>query len=374
MNAERSWQRWLWPLSSALLWSAILALAVVWGLHNVYELPLQPDQFRFERPWVGWLLPAAWLPLLSHLVWQDAAAPRWRFSQVASLASLRAGSRARWRRSLIGMRTAALLAMVLAAMGPQSIHARQQSEIEGIDIMLVLDLSLSMQAADIAPNRFVAMQHVVDAFIQRRANDRLGAVVFGREAYTLSPLTTDLQALRASLHSLELGVVDGRGTAIGNGLGTGLNRLRRSRAKSRTVILLTDGDSNSGNISPVEATELAKTMGVKVYTILMGQSGQAQVQRGVDLFGRPLWDRGNFPVNPELLQKMASRTGGEAFRAADRRQLEQSFHAILNRLEKSQILDVGKIYGELYPAFLWPALLLLLLEQLLALTWLRRWP
>lgn len=374
MTAKKS----RWRVLAPWLWCVVCGVAaiavVLFGVERVYEVPLRPESFRFERPWVVWFLPAAWVAVAGRLWLQERSRRSWHFSRVATLAPLAGGLRPTLRQGLIGLRFAALLLLIVGAMGPQSIHARQQTEVEGIDILLVLDLSLSMQAADIAPNRFTATQHVVDAFIVRRPNDRIGAVIFGREAYTLLPLTTDTQALRTMIDELQLGVIDGRGTAIGNALGVALNRLRHSKAKSRVVILLTDGDSNSGNISPTEAAELATTMGAKVYTILMGQSDQAQVQRGVDLFGRPLWDRGNFPVNPQLLSQMAKRTGGEAFQAADRRQLEQSFHAILNRLEKTKIADLGKVFGELYPACLWPALLLLLLEQALALTWLRRWP
>jgi Ca-activated chloride channel family protein len=199
-------------------------------------------------------------------------------------------------------------------------------------------------------------------------------VIFGRDAHTLLPLTTDHEALRSMIAELELGVIEGRGTAIGNGIGTALNRLRRSDAKSKVVILLTDGDSNSGNVSPLQAADFAKALGVKVYTVLMGRTDNAPVQSGLDLFGRPLFDRGNFPVNPELLKQVAAQTGGEAFQVADRAALERSFHVILDHLERSQIEDAGRVYGELFPAFLAPALAFLLLEILLASLVQRRWP
>jgi Ca-activated chloride channel family protein len=231
-----------------------------------------------------------------------------------------------------------------------------------------------MQAADIKPSRFVATQIVVDDFITRRANDRIGAVIFGRDAYTLLPLTTDHQALRTLINELQLNMIDGQGTAIGNAIGVALNRLRHSDAKSKVVILATDGNSNSGNVSPLQAADFAHTLGVKVYTILMGRSSDALIQKGVDIFGRPLFDRGNFPINPELLKKVASQTRGEAFQVTDREGLERSFHTILDRLEKSQIEDAGRIYGELFPAFVWAALLLLLVEITLNSLVLRRWP
>jgi Ca-activated chloride channel family protein len=199
-------------------------------------------------------------------------------------------------------------------------------------------------------------------------------VVFGRDAYTLMPLTSDKDMLRTAIAELELGMIEGRGTAIGNAVGVALNRLRASKAKSRVMILLTDGDSNSGNIAPDEAAEFAKHLRVKLYTVLMGRSDDAPVKRGVDLFGRPLFGGANFPVNPELLKRMAQATGGEFYLASDRQGLERSFHAILDTLEKSDIEDAGAIYGELFPAFVGPAVLLLALEALLGTLLFRRWP
>ena len=231
-----------------------------------------------------------------------------------------------------------------------------------------------MQASDILPDRFRAMKVVVDDFIRRRPNDRIGAVIFGRDAYTLLPLTTDKEALRGLIQELELELIDGRGTAIGNALGTSLNRLRNSTAESRIVILLTDGDSNSGNISPDQAAEFAATMGVRVYTILMGRDADAPIATGTDIFGRPVMDRGEFPINPELMRDIAERTGGESYVVGDRESLERSFHSILDTLERSEIEDAGHVYGDLYPAFLWPAMALLGLEVLVLGIYLRRWP
>jgi len=351
-------------------------------------VPIEPESFQFERLWAGLLLPAGLLVLAAHYVHAERG-PRLAISRAHDLASVaRVGWRQWIRHAPIGARVVAVTLIAVGLMGPQSIHARDSAQLEGIDIVLTLDLSLSMQAGDIQPNRFRATQQVVDDFVHRRPDDRIGAVVFGRDAYTLMPLTTDKEALRGAIAELELGMVDGRGTAIGNAVGTALNRLRDSEAESRVIILLTDGDSNSGNVSPEQAAEIARTMphplgeegpngersGIKIYTILMGRSDDAPVQQGTDIFGRPMFDRGNYPINPELLREMAETTGGEYFQVSDREGLERSFHAILDRLERSEIEDTGRVYGELYPAFLWPALLLLLLELLLRTLVLRRWP
>lgn len=362
-----------------LLWSLlILALGLAVTAYLVqawYEVPLRPQNVRFERGWAWPLLFTAPLVFLARGWFNKLRAPRLRVSRGRELMSL---PKSRWRSALddalIGTRVTAVALLAAGVMGPQSIHARDQTEVQGIDIVLTLDMSGSMQAADIRPNRFTATQQVVDDFIGRRPNDRIGAVIFGREAYTLLPLTTDHEALRSMITALALGNIDGRGTAIGNAIGVSLNRLRSSKAKSKVVILLTDGDSNSGNVSPTQAAEFAKALGVKVYTVLMGRSSDAIVQQGTDLFGRPLFDRGSFPIRPELLKKVSSATGAEAFQVADREALERSFHTILDRLQKSQIEDPGRIYGELFPALVGPALFLIALELLLGTLVLRRWP
>ncbi|MDH5676716.1 MAG: VWA domain-containing protein [Myxococcales bacterium] len=362
------------PLLASLLLTAPVAAAVVWAIEAFYGVPLDEKSFRFERPDALWLVAAAPLALIVRGFLRRKRAPRLRVSRGFELRAAPQGLRA-WLPALhTALRVVALLLLALALMGPQSIHARDATEVEGIDIVVALDLSLSMQAADIKPNRFEATKQVVGDFIRRRPNDRIGSVIFGRDAYTLLPLTTDHEALRTMVAELQLGMIEGRGTAIGNAIGVAINRLRRSQAKSKVVILATDGDSNSGNVSPTQAADFASALGVKVYTILMGQSGDAPVQTGLDLFGRPLFDRGNFPVNPELLREVATQTGGEAFEVSDREGLEKSFHKILDALEKSQIEDAGRVYGELFAVFLAPALLLLLLELLLGVLVLRRWP
>lgn len=385
--------RFLLPAIWTLFFLVPTVYVLAWLVEAYFGVPLAENSFRFERPWAALLLPAGLLVLIARGWVQDQRAPRLMLSRVHDLAVVgRRGWRTWARHAPTGARVVAVLLIALGLMGPQSIHARDSAEVEGIDIVLTIDLSLSMQAADIHPNRFVATKEVVDEFIRRRPNDRIGAVIFGREAYTLMPLTTDKEALRSAISELELNMIDGRGTAIGNAVGTALNRLRNSQAESRVVILLTDGDSNSGNVSPQQAAEIARTLphprnqtesdpeaaarrrGVRLYTVMMGRSEDARVQHGTDVFGRPLWDRGNFPINPDLLREMAENTGGEYFQATDRQGLERSFHRILDELERSEIEDTGRVYGELFPAFLWPALVLLVLEMIASTLLLRRWP
>jgi Ca-activated chloride channel family protein len=365
---------WVRPLAFTLVLGALVLTSVALVIERVYEVPLDEESLRFERPFAGWLALGALLVWLARGPFLARRSPRLLVSRGEELQSFSRGPRVLVGALVTALRAVCVVLLALGLMGPQSIHARDATEVEGIDIVLVLDLSLSMQAADIKPRRFEATKQVVDEFIHKRANDRIGAVVFGREAYTLLPLTTDHEALRTLVAELELGSIDGHGTAIGNALGVALNRLRKSTAKSRVIVLATDGDSNSGNISPVQAAEFARALGVKVYTVLMGAAGEAPVASGRDIFGRPVFDRGNFPINPELLKKVASETGGEAFQVADRDALEQSFHTVLDRLEKSDIEDAGRVYGELLAAFLAPALALLALELALGAFVLRRWP
>ena len=382
--------RAMMPLAWTFAFLIPMVYVVVYLVEARFDVPLEDGSFRFERPWAALLFAAPALALVARGWVHATRGPRLKISRMRDLARVgRLGWRAWARHATTGARVVALLLMVIAMMGPQSIHARDSSELEGIDIMLTLDMSLSMRAADIRPDRFVATQQVVDGFLQRRPNDRIGAVVFGRDAFTLMPLTTDKTALRAAISELELEMIDGRGTAIGNAVGTSLNRLRDSEAASRVVILLTDGDSNSGNVSPEQAAEIARTMphplgaegpdgeerqGVKIYTILMGQSDEASVQQGTGIFDRPVFGRGSFPINPELLQQMAETTGGEYFQVTDREGLERSFHTILDRLERTEMEDPGRVYGELFGAFAWPAFALLALELLFGTLVLRRWP
>jgi Ca-activated chloride channel family protein len=368
-----SGQRRAWALGWLCAAIFVGAVASMRYLESRYQLLITDEQLRFERPWAALLLLAVPLVWLSRVWVQRSSRPRLLFSRTAALRT----DKTSWRKRMVdlpgGLRSAALALLVVGLCGPQSIHARDTAEVSGIEIILTLDMSRSMEAADIRPTRFRATKAVVRDFIDRRPNDRIGAVVFGRDAYTLLPLTTDREALRTALRGLQLDQIDGRGTAIGNAVGVSLNRLKRSHAKSKVIILLTDGESNAGNVSPSQAAELASTMGVKIFPILMGVSDEAPVQQGTGLFGRALFGTANYPVNPELLDEMAKKTGGEFFLVSDREALEQSFHQILDKLEKTDIEDAGRIYTELFPAFVGPALILLLIE-LLAVLWLRRWP
>lgn len=259
---------------------------------------------------------------------------------------------------------AAIILTSIGLAGPRLRASRRQDlSVEGIDIVVAFDLSTSMLAADFRPkDRITVAKEVLKNFIESRQNDRIGLVVFAAEAYTQCPLTLDYKVLEELLDQVRTGVIVD-GTAIGNALATAVNRLRESDAKSRVVILITDGDNNAGNISPLQAARIAQELGIKVYTILIGKGGRVPYPTGTDLFGRTTYEPVEIDVNPELLQQIAKATGGAYYPATDKESLESGLHAVLDSLEKSKIYEASGTtrYDEWYARFFLPAALLGLL-------------
>ncbi|HET6584026.1 MAG TPA: VWA domain-containing protein, partial [Nannocystaceae bacterium] len=250
---------------------------------------------------------------------------------------------------------AAALLVVAALARPQSTRGAHYVEREGIDIVIALDLSESMEAADLSPNRLGAAQIVIDGFIARRPSDRIGLVVFGSTASSVSPLTTDHGVLRSMVRRLRLGTMDGSTTAIGAGLGMALNRLYESEAETKIIVLLTDGVQNADGLDPETIAAEANDRGVTIYTVLVGQHG------------------GDGSIDPARLERVAASTGGVAYTATDGDALFGSFQGVLDELEKSTIQG-EPVLPELYAWLLWPALALLGLELVLRNTRLRRFP
>jgi Ca-activated chloride channel homolog len=215
---------------------------------------------------------------------------------------------------------------------------------------------------------------VVRDFIRRRKSDRIGVIVFGTNAYVLSPQTLDYQLLDTLVDRLQLSVIDGNQTAIGDAVGSAVARLRRSDARSKVVILLTDGDNNAGLISPEYATHLATQVGCKLYTIQIGNDDEVEVEDGTDLFGHPHYAHHRFPVNPTLLRWMSKSTGGQAFIATDGKKLAESMHEVLNQLEKTRFEASIASFEDLFPFLIVPGVLLVGLDALLRAWWLRRFP
>jgi Ca-activated chloride channel homolog len=363
--------RRLLSLAAPLLWSlGILALAALIYLPGWLS---DGAGLRFENPWFLLGLLAVPLVVAAGML-ERRSAGRLRFPLLGVLTQIGPGYRTYLIPALTGLRTVAVVFLVVALARPQDSTQREETETEGIDIIMTLDVSLSMKAGDLEPNRLAAAKSVVGDFIKRRKNDRIGAVIFAENAYTLCPLTLDYSVLSSMIHEIELGVIGGQATAIGNAVGVSINRLRKSDAKSKIIILLTDGTSNAGNISPEQAARFAQTLGIKVYTVLMGRQDTAQVSQGIDFFKQQVFGVQNVPINRELLVKMSEDTGGAFFEATDRKGLESSFHSILDELERSRIADQGVVYAEVFVFYLWPAIVLMILDLILTLVILRRTP
>lgn len=336
---------------------------------------MAPD-LSFADPEFLWLLVLAPLVLWRALRERNRRVAL-RFSAVNVFAGQRRGLRSHLLWLLPALQLAALVGAAVALARPQERDARiRDLSVEGIDIVIALDLSTSMEAADFRPlNRLHVAKEVLAQFITGRVNDRIGLVVFGGAAYTQAPLTLDYGVLREVISQLRTKVLPD-GTAIGDAMATALNRLRDSDAKSRVVILITDGDNNAGKLSPMDAAAMGKALGIPVFTILVGKGGKVPFPAGTDLFGNVAFTETEIPINPELLQQIARVTGGEYYRATDRAELAEGLQKVLNALERSKILEGGAsaTYREHFHPWLLLAFLALALERLLASTLLRVFP
>ena len=328
---------------------------------------------EFANPHILWLL-AAIVPLTGYYVWRtmqgDATI---RISSVEGLRHAPRTVRYYLRHVPFALRCIALATLIVALARPQSAGHDTRTDAEGIDIVLAIDISGSMLARDFKPDRITAAKEVAGSFVADRYGDRIGLVVFAGEAFTQSPLTTDQSSLQTLLSRIRSGVIED-GTAIGNGLATAINRLRESDAKSKVVILLTDGVNNRGEIAPLTAAAIAQDYGIKVYTIGVGTMGEAPY---------PVFDqRGNLvqtvnmkvEIDEEMLRKIARQTGGEYFRATDKQTL-QSIYDQINSMEKNRVeVSEFTILHEEYLVWVLAALAALLLEFIVSRLILKRIP
>ena len=325
----------------------------------------------FSQPF--WLILLLFIPFVLWRSWFTAKSRGgMRFSSTEALKEAGATWKTRLRWAPGVLRVLGLSLAILAMARPQNLNVIQERFAEGVDIMMVLDTSTSMRAEDFRPNRFEAAKSVGTDFIQGRTSDRVGLIVFAANAYTQAPLTLDYAFLTQMLAEVEVGVIED-GTAIGTALAMAVNRLKETEAKSKVVILLTDGQNNRGELSPETAAEVAKTLGVRVYAIGVGQHGEAPFVVDHPFAGR---QRRMVPVeiDEEMLQAVADMTGGKYFRATNNRALSDIYDQI-GELEKTKIEErVYTDYEELYPMFLFPGLLLLFVEVLLSTTLFRPFP
>ncbi|MDA9803314.1 VWA domain-containing protein [Flavobacteriaceae bacterium] len=326
------------------------------------------SNFEFVNPELFWIL--LLFPLL--LLWfflkknQQTAALK-----ISSLKGFDTSKNwlAKLRPILFVIRLVVLSLIITAMARPRTVdESTRIKTTKGIDIVIAIDVSASMLARDLKPNRLEALKKVASRFIQARPNDRLGLVEYAGESYTKTPLTSDKNIVLSSLKSIKYNTTITGGTAIGMGLATSVNRLKESRAKGKVIILLTDGVNNSGFIDPKIASELAVEFGIKVYTIGLGSNGMALSPIGILPNGSFQYGNIQVEIDEELLNQIAETTGGKYFRATSNTKLEE-IYAEINKLEKTEIEETKyKSYNELFRPLILAAFGLLLFELLLRYT------
>ena len=320
---------------------------------------------HFASPYYLWLLTLL-VPMIGYYVWRTLQGGA--SIQISSVAGVvRAPRTVRYY-----LRHLPFALLVVALARPQDVEQNVRTNTEGIDIMLAIDVSGSMLARDFKPDRITAAKEVAGSFIADRYGDRIGLVAFAGEAFTQSPLTTDQSTLQTLLARIRSGLIED-GTAIGNGLTTAINRLRESDAKSKVIILLTDGVNNQGQIAPMTAAEIAKAQGIRVYTIGVGTEGMAPYP-AIDMFGNLTFVNQKVEIDEKVLKAISDMTGGRYFRATDKEKLKAVYDEI-NQLEKSKIEVMKHIsYHELFLTWALAALGLLFAEFLLSNLVLKRIP
>ncbi|MCE3009048.1 MAG: VWA domain-containing protein [Proteobacteria bacterium] len=334
----------------------------------------------FQSPLYFWLFIPLLIAFMIVFFLQRKREAALQLGSVAALKALPKTWRTRWKGFPLFLKFMALGFLIVALARPQKSDTQVRKNVEGIDIMIVLDVSDSMLIEDMKPlNRMEAAKQVIKDFVQKRVSDRIGVIVFAGESFTLVPLTLDYQLLVDRISEIttaqQARIKDG--TALGVAMANGAGRLRDSTAKSRVMIFLTDGENNSGTIDPLTGLEIAKGYGIKVYSIGLGKDGPTRIpvfQR--DVFGNKVKSYQPFEstVNEDLLGKMASETGGKFFRATREDGLARVFQEI-DQLEKTKI-DVNKFtrYTELYKNYLLWALICYVFAWLLQITLFRRGP
>ncbi len=322
---------------------------------------------KFLHPGMLWLL----LILLPLIIWyvikHKSANPSLGVSTIQPF--IKFGNS--WKVWIIhlcfALRLICISAIIVALARPQSYDSLKNSRVLGTDIIIAMDISGSMSATDFKPNRFVAAKDVATSFVNARTNDNMGLVVFAGESLSLMPLTNDRAALINAIANIDMGDLND-GTAIGDGLTSAINRISQGKAKSKSIILLTDGSNNAGDVPPVTAAQIAKQKGIKIYTIGVGTNGKMQIADPYGFSSTTLETK----IDEPLLKNMAKMTGGKYFRAKDERMLKQVFEEI-DSLEKSSI-DVNSVTltQEEFMPWLWLAFAALALSLLLRHTIIRR--
>ena len=320
------------------------------------------ENIEFANPKLLWLLLLVPLAILWYVVRHKKQEASMQFSDTNGFTKLPKTWKAYLRHLLFAMKMAALALLIVALARPQSSSTNSTSNIEGIDIVMAMDVSGSMLARDLKPDRLTAAKNVASDFVKGRPGDRMGLVIFSGETFTQVPLTTDHGVMLNMLSEMKNGLIDD-GTAIGDGLATAISRLKDSEAISKVVILLTDGLNNAGSVDPYTAAEIAKLYGIRVYTIGVGSYGTAPYPVQTP-FGTQIQQM-KVEIDEKLLTTIANQTGGKYFRATSNQKLDEVYQEI-DKLERSKIevTEFRRLHEEFYPLVAW-ALALLLLEFLL---------
>jgi len=328
------------------------------------------SNIHFAKPWFFVLF--AGVPLLIYFYLR----PPVRLQGTLLVSGVKAFGRGRsWktmlRHLLFIFRMLSISCIIIALARPQTGSEQQLTSGEGIDIVFCLDISGSMLAQDFTPSRMEAAKQVASEFIDGRPTDRMGLVIFAGESFTMCPLTTDHAMLKSQLFNVQSGLLED-GTAIGSGLATGVERLRSSVSKSKVIILLTDGENNGGLVDPNTAKEIAKSYGIRVYTVGVGTEGFAPVP--VQTSSGVIMQREKVSIDEKLLTQIANETGGKYFRATDNESLE-SIYKEIDKLEKSKYqVTTFTHYTEKFFPFVLAAVIFLVLEWILRFTLFRKFP
>lgn len=326
------------------------------------------SNYQFLNPEYFWLLLV--LPALAWWYWHKRrqSQPQLRFPDAEWLSRAAGNGLARLWFLLPLLRLGAVALLIVAMARPRTSEQKSQSrDTEGIDIVMAVDVSASMLAQDLKPNRLEALKEVANDFIDRRPTDRIGLVVYAGESFTQTPLTSDHRVLKNSIKELKHGLIED-GTAIGMGLATTVNRLKDSKAKSKVAILLTDGENNRGSIEPRTAAQMAEEYNIRVYTIGVGTKGRARSPVAYDGRGGFRYDMVEVSIDEALLEEIAANTGGQYFRATDNKKLEAIYEEI-DSLEKTKLQE-EKYYTH-HEKFFWFVLIgggLFLIEVILRYT------
>lgn len=329
---------------------------------------------NLAHPGFLWLF-LLFIPLIGWYIWRELhGSPSLRLSSTKAFDGMGTSWKIYLRHLMFIVKLAALGCLIVILCRPQTYDRWATSEAEGTDIVLAMDISASMLSRDLTPDRLSAAKEVAKEFVGKRQNDNIGVVIFAGDGFTLLPMTTDNAELVNTIQELDVRMLDSDGTAIGDGIATAINRIKGGKAKSKSIILITDGTNNTGVVAPLTAAEIAQKDSIRIYTIGVGTHGTAPTPVAQDWAGNLVFRQLPVTIDEPTLEKVAAMTGGKYFRATDNHVLDRVFKEI-DKLEKTKI-DVQSFSNALdnYMPWAWILLGLVLLDLLVEYTVLRRMP